>query len=105
MSLGRPDKPSGDVRDINAAYIEAYLAEYESFIAAGQQERANEVAVELRRLGHEIDKVPAGAKERAVEPPLETAVEADAPPKRRPGRPRKAATTEEWGSGDFGHKA
>jgi len=79
-----------EVRDVKADYIAAHLAEFESYKTAGLTERANAVAVVLRQLGVEVDKAPAGVKERAVAPePVERAVEADAPPKRRPGRPKK----------------
>lgn len=73
-----------DTRDIQADYIKAYLAEYESYQKANDP-RADDVVEALRGLGHEI-KRPEGVKERAVPEPLEKAVEADTPPKRR-GRP------------------
>ncbi|MBO0676792.1 hypothetical protein JRC04_04870 [Mycolicibacterium sp. S2-37] len=79
-----------DGRDERADYIAAYLREYHSYKDAGLTERANQVVVELRALGHEIDKAPTGGKERAVaDPSLETAVD-DAPAPKR-GRPKKAA--------------
>lgn len=95
MALGRPVRP-GDVRDEKADLIAAHLEEYETYARAGMQERANQVAVVLGKLGHAIEKVPAGAKQRAVaEEPVERAVETEEAPKRRPGRPKKATATEE----------
>lgn len=91
MSLGRPEQTSGDVRDIAADYLNAHIEEYKSYLNSGNQERANQVAVVLRQLGHEVDKAPIGVKERAVDTPdLETAVP-DAPKRR--GRPKAEPTT------------
>lgn len=89
------------VRDIEADYIQAYLAEFESYKARGHLESAERVAAVLRAMGHDV---PPGAKERAVDTtkeravdtakecavdvPHDRAVEGDAAPKRR-GRPRK----------------
>lgn len=89
MSLAR-NTPDPNSRDIQADYVQAYLSEFASYKAAGNNERAEEVAVLLRHYGVDIPKKPAaGTKERAVtDPAVETAVEGDAPPKRR-GRPRK----------------
>lgn len=96
MSIGRVEKTADEVRDVNGAYIDAYLAEYKSFIEHDDP-RADEVADTLRQLGHEVERQPRpteGTKERAVSPePLETAVESDTPPKRR-GRPRSTADAE-----------
>lgn len=88
MSLSRPVHIPSGLRDERADYIAAYLDEYRNLKAAGLTERANEVVVALRALGHEIDKVPTGAKERAVDTDeLEKAVDTEAAPKRR-GRPK-----------------
>ena len=72
-------------RDVADDYLKAYISEYESYLSDGLHERANEVAVVLHKLGHEVDKAPTGGKQRAVsEPKREMAVDADAPsPKRR----------------------
>lgn len=93
MSLSRnhPDTADG-IRDITGDYIKAYLADYHNLVAAGRQADAEAIAHELRFLGHEVKPkvTKAPAKEKAVgQEPLETAVEADEPPKR--GRPRKTA--------------
>lgn len=80
----------GNGRDINAEYVTAYLDEYRSLKRAGMDDRAEAVANELRRLGHEIRPKPVvGQKERAVEAPLATAVEGESP--KRKGRPPKTA--------------
>lgn len=78
-------------RDVDADYLAAYIAEYESYKFGGLDEQARAVAAELSRLGHEVrPKPPAEAKERAVvPPPVERAVEKDEPPKRPVGRPVK----------------
>lgn len=90
MSIGRNHADFKDVRDVNADYINAYLAEYERFVSYGREDMAELVAKELRALGHEVKPKTAPAKEHAVSPePLERAVEQDEPPKR--GRPRKSA--------------
>ena len=90
MALGRTHDNPSLIRDIEGDYIKAHLEEYHMFVNAGLQERANSVAVELRRMGHEVDKVSVGTKERAVaDAPLEQAVESDAPKRR--GRPPKTA--------------
>ena len=90
MSIGRGHvTDSKNVRDVEAEYAKAYVAEYESYKTAGLDDRAKAVAAELRKLGHEVESAPK--KERAVSPePLERAVEADAAPKRR-GRPSSKA--------------
>ena len=80
-----------EVRDIRGDYIKALLEERDGCLRSGAQERANAVAIELRKMGHEVEKAPTGVKERAVPTEaLETVVEADVPPKRR-GRPAKPA--------------
>lgn len=78
------------VRDAKADYVKALLEEYESYKRANMADRADAVAAELRKYGHEVKPRPAaGVKERAVaSEPLEKAVEADEAPKR--GRPKKA---------------
>lgn len=67
-------------RDIKADYIKAYLYEYRTCKTAGLTDRADAVARELKKLGHDVEP----PIERAVPEPLETAVEK---PKR--GRPKK----------------
>ena len=91
MALGRnPHNGAGDVRDIRGDYIRALLAEREGLLRGGHTERANEVTVELRKLGHEVDKVATGAKERAVaDPDVEKAVPDENPAPKRRGRPPK----------------
>lgn len=79
------------VRDVAADFLAAHIAEYESYRAAGLYEKANEVAVVLRQLGHQVDKAPAGVKERAVsDPVVEQAVPAESTPPKRRGRPPKS---------------
>ncbi len=77
-------------RDEAAAYTDAYLAEYRSYLAAGLTERAEAVAVELRARGVDIPAPP----ESKVEAPQ---VEKTVPPAPHPERqhaekaaPRKA---------------
>lgn len=95
MSIGRNHPSTSDgIRDVEADYIAAHVSEYESYNSAGMTEKAAEVASALRALGHDVrpQKPVEGQKERAVSTePLETAVDSDAPAKRRPGRPRKDA--------------
>ncbi|WPH57637.1 hypothetical protein [Mycobacterium phage WXIN] len=80
-----------NTRDIAGDYLNALIREHKAYVDGGEAARADDVAGVLRELGHEVDKAPAGAKERAVDTePLETAVEADVAPKRR-GRPPKNA--------------
>ena len=76
------------IRDIEADYIKAHIEAHAAYTRAGLGERANSVAEALRQLGHEIEKAPSGAKERAIaEPQLERAVETE----KRRGRPAKTA--------------
>lgn len=89
MSIGRNHR-DGEGRDIAADYLAAYIAEFESYRTAGNYEKANEVAVVLRQLGHQVDKVPTGTKERAVsDPAVEQAVPTESAPPKRRGRPPK----------------
>lgn len=77
-------------RDIRGDYIKALLEEHSRRLSEGSQEQANAVAVELGKLGHKVDKVESGIRERAInDAPLETAVEGDKP---RRGRPAKKAS-------------
>lgn len=83
MSLGRPDKPGGDIRDVAADYLNAHIAEYTSYKTAGNTERAAEVAAVLKQLGHEVEPKKAPPKEKAIPAnTLEKAVESDVPPSR-----------------------
>lgn len=96
--LSRSPATESPARDERSDYVAAYLDELSSYRAAGLPERANAVIAALRQLGHEVDKAPAGVKERAVaEAPLETVVPDEAvlvtTPKRR-GRPKKATEPE-----------
>ncbi|QPO16625.1 hypothetical protein SEA_KASHFLOW_16 [Mycobacterium phage KashFlow] len=79
------------IRDAKADYIAALLAERASYLSAGRADRADDVAAELARMGHEVRPAKRPAPEpveRAVaDEPLEQAVEAA--PKRRRGRPPK----------------
>lgn len=93
MSIGRnhPTTNNG-IRDAEADYIDAHVAEYEAYCVAGLTEKAAAVADVLDQLQHSVrpERPTEGAKERAVtEPALETAVNSDEAPKRRPGRPKK----------------
>lgn len=94
MSLGRKEDITkvAPNRDVEADYLAAYIAEYESYKYAGLDDQAKAVAAQLRALGHEVrPKQPAAeVKEKAVTPPpVERAVEKDEPPKRPVGRPLK----------------
>lgn len=80
MSLGR-HRSDGLGRDIEQDFLDAYLAEYRSYLTVGQVDKAAEVADVLRTLGVELEPVeevaiPADDLQKAV------------PAKR--GRPRKA---------------
>ncbi len=78
------------VRDEAADFKAAYLAEYAAYRAVGLDDRAEAVAAVLRTLGHDVKQA---TKEAAVaEPAPERAVEE--PPRRRPGRPKKAEEAE-----------
>lgn len=95
MSYGRTQAPTGTSRDIDADFLKAYIEEHAAYVAAGDFDRARQVAEILAGLGHQIVKqvkqIPVDDKETAVgEPPLETAIEA---PKKR-GRPRKTVEEE-----------
>jgi len=84
MSLGRKAAENGDVRDIEADYVKAYLAEYHLYRGAGLNEKADEVADILDAMGHPVKakakKTPA--KQRAVAADTtEKAVEGDVNPK------------------------
>lgn len=92
MSYGRTQGPSSTSRDINNDFLNAYKEEYAAYVAAGDTDRAGQVADVLAGLGHQVVVKQArpveGDKETAVSAEaVETAVEA---PKRR-GRPRKNA--------------
>lgn len=68
MSLGRSGASPAGNRDEEADYRNAYLAEYESLIAAGNTAKAEEVAACLRRYGYEVSgKTAVNGVERAVE--------------------------------------
>lgn len=75
-------------RDIQADYKAALIAEHNAYVASGETERADGVADELRKIGHNVTSVET----KVVDAPVERAVE-DAS-KRRPVRPVKAATSE-----------
>lgn len=90
MSLSRGPGRNPEVRDIEADYREAYLAEYNSYVAAGNTEKAAQVADAINALNGEV-KVPVGRKERVVPSDLEKAVEEDSPKRR--GRPPKETVT------------
>lgn len=84
MSLGRKVAENTDVRDIEADYVNAYLAEYNAYCGAGLDEKADEVANILDAMGHPVKakakKTPA--KQRAIAADTtEKAVEGDANPK------------------------
>lgn len=76
-------------RDADADYKAAYIAEYKAYLASGDSERAEAVAAVLRKLGHNIGTT---VETKVVDTPAEKAVEDT--PKRRPGRPVKAADPE-----------
>jgi hypothetical protein len=97
LSLGRHDKPDPNVRDHVGDYVNALLEEHATLSRAGLRDRAEAVEEQLRLRGYNVkaERPTPGMKERAVTPEvLERAVEGDAPPKRRPGRPKKAAADE-----------
>lgn len=88
MSLGRNVKEENKlIRDVNADYVEANLAEYEKYIAAGDHDKATHVGNVLKKLGYEVQAPKKTAKEKAVatvttekavtEAPAEKAVPAD----------------------------
>jgi len=85
MSLGRKVTDNGDVRDIEADYVNAYLAEYHVYRGAGLNEKADEVAKILDAMGHPVKESKpkkAPAKQRAVAADTtEKAVEGDVNPK------------------------
>jgi hypothetical protein len=89
LSIGRNHDPNEkDIRDVNAAYLQAHIEEYNAYKRAGNESRAAAVAEVLRQMGHEVEmgKKPAPTRENAVSPePLERAVEETAPKRR--GRP------------------
>lgn len=93
MALGRHSTiPATGMRDIEGDYIQALLEEYEALHRCGLADRAADVATQLELRGHRVHppKPLAGTKERAVTPEgLERAID-DGPPRRRPGRPKKA---------------
>jgi hypothetical protein len=66
MSLGKPVRNSEYVRDVEADVLNATIAEYEKFNAAGLPERAKAVAAELKKLGYDVAPKKATAKEKAV---------------------------------------
>ena len=106
MSIGNRSEDPKNLRDVNADYIKAYLAEYDRMKMYGLTDKAEAVAHELSLLGHEVARefteglvvetatpdepekaVEPESAEKAVPEALETAVET---PKR--GRPsRKSA--------------
>jgi hypothetical protein len=65
------------------SYVAALLAERDAYITRGRRDRAAQVDAELARFGVVVD-APQTAD---ATPAAETA---DAPVKRKPGRPRKA---------------
>jgi hypothetical protein len=90
------------VRDIQRAYQDAMVEEYESLVRGGRTAEARHVQAELKdRFGVEVGvdhnpapspPPPAPAKERADEPrPVEDTAEPKPAPRRGPGRPRKTA--------------
>lgn len=85
MSLGRTEKPTGDVRDIAGDYLAAYQAEYKLYRDVGLDDKADEVAKVLEDLGHPVKEKAvkkAPAKQRAVaHDATEKAVEGDVNPK------------------------
>ncbi|MBF4194666.1 hypothetical protein [Mycolicibacterium phlei] len=93
MALGRKLHDGTVVRDPDADFLEAQIAEYEALVRAGHTVRAAVIAEELRLKGHEVRpaRPQAGQKERAVaNETRETAVSDDDAPKRRPARPKKS---------------
>jgi FkbM family methyltransferase len=77
-----------NVRDVKAAYREAHLDEYRSYMAAGRLEDARYVASVLKsQYGVDVDggEKPAAPERADVEKPPEAAVE---PKPRRGGRPK-----------------
>lgn len=80
MSIGRDVKQEKNVliRDVNADYVEANLAEYEKFTRSGEHERATHVANVLKKLGHEVEAPKKTAREKAAAATsVEKAVPAD----------------------------
>lgn len=95
MALGREGRFEGrnSTRDYEADFRVALIAEYESYANNGLDDRAAEVAKELKKLGHEVKVAKGdGAKERAVPTDgVETTVESSDVPAPKRGRPKKAA--------------
>jgi hypothetical protein len=88
------------VRDIQRAYQDAMVEEYESLVRGGRTAEAKHVARQLKaQFGLTVGAddapppPPAPTQERADEPrPVEDTAEPKPAPRRGPGRPRK--TTE-----------
>lgn len=66
MALGRKISNNKFVRDVDADYKEALLAEYHVYVGAGAEDRAQRVAEELKKMGYEVEKPKRAVKQRAV---------------------------------------
>lgn len=87
MTLGRDPKIDKNLRDVDADYKAAYLAEYHSYVRVGRDEDAAAVA-EILRTSYDVEVAPAPVPEPEVNP-VEKKTEDAEPRQKRPYNKRQ----------------